>query len=79
MNKENFLAIQDRVGLFGNDNEGKTPTLSAETIYRVMDSFVGKWPKCRSRAAHLKANAHIGSLIVLRGGLAVTLPRASSR
>ncbi|WP_292598739.1 hypothetical protein [Mesorhizobium sp.] len=44
-NKDNLLAIQDRVGLFGYDNEGTVPALSAETIYRVVDSFVGKWPK----------------------------------
>jgi hypothetical protein len=43
--KDNLLAIQDRVGHFGYDNEGKVPAFSAETIYRVMDSFVGKWPK----------------------------------
>lgn len=43
--KDTLLAIQDRVGLFGYDNEGQVPALSAKTIYRVMDSFVGKWPK----------------------------------
>ncbi|AWC22223.1 hypothetical protein CO731_01679 [Aminobacter sp. MSH1] len=43
--KNNLLAIQDRVGLFGYAQAGKVPALSAEMIYRLMDSFVDEWPK----------------------------------
>ena len=43
--KDTLLAIRDRVDVFGDDREQKVPTFSTEKIYRVMDSFVGKWPK----------------------------------
>lgn len=54
--KNNLLAIQDRVGILSYDAEGKVPALSAEAIYRIMDGFVGQWPK-----VHLPSVSGTGS------------------
>jgi hypothetical protein len=40
-----LLDIQDRVGMFGFDRSQSIPPLSAEAIFRVLDGFVGFWPK----------------------------------
>lgn len=44
--ENNIFAIEDRIGLiFGPDNEGAVPSLSAQTIFLILDSFVGRWPR----------------------------------
>ena len=43
--REALLAIQDRIGWFGGGEEARIPPLSAETIYRILDAFVGVWPR----------------------------------
>ncbi len=40
-----LLDIQDRIGWLGGREEGRIPPLSAEAIYKLLDTFIGVWPR----------------------------------
>lgn len=43
--RDAIFMIEERVGRFGRDNNESWPSLSAEKIFRILDMYVGAWPK----------------------------------
>jgi len=43
--RDAILMIEERAGRFGRGDNGSWPSLSAEKIFRILDMYVGAWPK----------------------------------
>lgn len=49
---EAIFAIEHRAGRFARDESTGWPSLSAEKVYRILDIYVGVWPKVHLPSSH---------------------------